>query len=431
MGVHFYIKVVSSENIYYFCRQNHKRMKTTIGVGILYSIIVVVLGAATIYGEYEGLDRAIREIYHAWWFILLWAALALGGIVHIVRRRIKDIPTLMLHSSLVLILAGALVTQVWGIQGSIHLRKGSFAVYYDSEGSLQQLPFAIRLDSFSMQLHPENGNVADYRSKLTLADMSHNILRQCEVSMNNIMSYKGWRFYQWSYDSDGMGSTLIINRDPWGIAVTYIAYILLFMSITWIAIRGSRRTLRLRLARGRLSVFERIISGIAIVLSSITAVLGAAFLATQLCGTNPWIMDMQPVLNSPYLSVHVSVITIAYVLLLLCLVCSVRAFIGGNKSNLRLLSLALLYPSMAMLVIGIFIGAIWANVSWGNYWGWDPKEVWSLVTMMIYAVALHSGSLPWLRRPAAYHAYMAVSFLTILMTFFGVNFLLSGLHSYL
>lgn len=404
-------------------------MKTLLS--ILYLTIVAVLGAATIFGEYEGLDRAMGEIYHAWWFILLWAALAAGGIACIVRRRVRDIPVLVLHLSLTLILAGALVTHIWGIQGSIHLRKGSFAVLYDSEGTQRQLPFAIRLDNFSLQLYTENGNVADYRSELTLADLGHNILKQGEVSMNRIMHYRGWRLYQWSYDSDGMGSTLILNRDPAGIAVTYTAYALLFVSVVWIAARGCRRTLRQRRARGRLSLFERVIGATAVALSLATAALGAAFLITQTCGTNPWINEMQPVLNSPYLSIHVSVITIAYALLLLCLVCSVRAFAGGgDKSGLRLLSLALLYPSMAMLVVGIFIGAVWANVSWGNYWGWDPKEVWALVTMMIYAAPLHGASLPCLRRPAAYHAYMALSFLTILMTFFGVNFLLSGLHSY-
>lgn len=392
---------------------------------------MVVLATATVFGEHEGLEYAKAEIYHAWWFILLWAALAIAGIAYIVRTRMRDTATITLHLSLVLILVGALITHIWGVQGSIHLRKGSYAVFLDAEGRQQQLPFAVRLDNFSVELYTENGNVADYKSEITLADMNHNILQQGEVSMNNIMTYRGWRFYQWSYDDDGMGATLIVNRDPAGIAVTYSAYLLLFVAVTWLAARGCRRMQRQRRRNGRLSVFERTLCGTAVSLSLVTAVAGTAFLVTQLCGTNQWITEMQPVLNSPFLSIHVSVITIAYVLLLLCLVCSIRAFCGGDKENLRLLSMLLLYPSMAALSIGIFIGAVWANVSWGNYWGWDPKEVWALVTMMVYAIALHSRSLPWLRRPAAYHAFMALSFLTILMTFLGVNFLLSGMHSYL
>ena len=85
---------------------------------------------------------------------------------------------------------------------------------------------------------------------------------------------------------------------------------------------------------------------------------------------------------------------------------------------------------MAALGIGIFVGAIWANVSWGEYWGWDPKEVWALITFMIYAAALHPKTLPALRRPMVFHIFMIVSFLTIIMTYFGVNYVLGGMHSY-
>ena len=95
-----------------------------------------------------------------------------------------------------------------------------------------------------------------------------------------------------------------------------------------------------------------------------------------------------------------------------------------------MLSRPLLYPAMACLAIGIFVGAIWANLSWGEYWSWDPKELWALISLMVYAVALHDGSMPWLRKLRAYHLFIALSFLVLLMTCFGVNMLLSGLHSY-
>jgi ABC-type transport system involved in cytochrome c biogenesis permease subunit len=83
-----------------------------------------------------------------------------------------------------------------------------------------------------------------------------------------------------------------------------------------------------------------------------------------------------------------------------------------------------------LLAIGIFIGAIWANVSWGNYWSWDPKETWALITFMVYGVAFHDQSISWLKKPTTYHLYIALSFLTILMTYFGVNYFLGGMHSY-
>ena len=90
----------------------------------------------------------------------------------------------------------------------------------------------------------------------------------------------------------------------------------------------------------------------------------------------------------------------------------------------------LLYPALFCMAAGIFIGAIWANVSWGRYWGWDPKEVWALITLLVYSFALHTQSLPWFRRPRHLHLFMVLAFLAVLMTYFGVNFLLGGMHSY-
>ena len=85
---------------------------------------------------------------------------------------------------------------------------------------------------------------------------------------------------------------------------------------------------------------------------------------------------------------------------------------------------------MFLLAVGIFLGAVWANVSWGNYWSWDPKESWALITLMVYAVPLHRSLLTTRRSPLAYHVYMVVAFLAVLITYFGVNFLLGGMHSY-
>ncbi|MGN1245053.1 MAG: cytochrome c biogenesis protein CcsA, partial [Muribaculaceae bacterium] len=90
----------------------------------------------------------------------------------------------------------------------------------------------------------------------------------------------------------------------------------------------------------------------------------------------------------------------------------------------------MLYPAVFLLTAGIFIGAVWANVSWGRYWGWDPKEVWALITMLIYATALHSRSLRCYDRPVFFHWFALLAFLSVLFTYFGVNYFLGGLHSY-
>ena len=94
------------------------------------------------------------------------------------------------------------------------------------------------------------------------------------------------------------------------------------------------------------------------------------------------------------------------------------------------LSQLLLYPAVFLLTAGIFLGAVWANVSWGTYWSWDPKETWALITLMVYAVPLHKVSVTSFGNPRTYHIYVIVAFLTVLITYFGVNYLLGGMHSY-
>ena len=165
---------------------------------------------------------------------------------------------------------------------------------------------------------------------------------------------------------------------------------------------------------------------------------GFFLLVSHIGQMDPQISHVMPVLNSPLLSVHVSIIMMGFALLSLTFICGVTALIvravNRNASTTTLaleqLSLLFLYPSMAALGIGIFVGAIWANVSWGQYWGWDPKEVWALITFMVYAIALHPKTLPSLRRPVTFHIFMVLAFLTIIMTYFGVNYFLGGMHSY-
>ena len=98
--------------------------------------------------------------------------------------------------------------------------------------------------------------------------------------------------------------------------------------------------------------------------------------------------------------------------------------------RLTALSRLLLYPAVSLLASGIFIGAVWANISWGNYWSWDPKETWALITLMVCALPLHFP-LPQARsNHRGYHLFVLAAFLSVLMTYFGVNYYLAGLHSY-
>ena len=161
---------------------------------------------------------------------------------------------------------------------------------------------------------------------------------------------------------------------------------------------------------------------------------GFLLLVAHLGYMNPQITNLMPVLNSPWLSSHVSIIMISYALLGFTFM---NALVGvwlpeadERSQQLTLLSRLLLYPAVLLLFVGIFLGSVWANVSWGTYWSWDPKEVWALITAIVYAVPLHVQSLPRFSRPRVFHAYMLMAFLTVLMTYFGVNFVLGGMHSY-
>ena len=156
-------------------------------------------------------------------------------------------------------------------------------------------------------------------------------------------------------------------------------------------------------------------------------------LVALLGGSNSQITPLMPVLQSPLLSVHVLTVMCAYALFALQLLLGIQALFIRKSPQLEkttALSQFLLYPAVFLLVIGIFLGAVWANVSWGNYWSWDPKETWALITLMVYAVPFHSNSIPKFRQPLVYHVYMICAFLSVVITYFGVNYLLGGMHSY-
>ncbi len=167
-------------------------------------------------------------------------------------------------------------------------------------------------------------------------------------------------------------------------------------------------------------------------------VCGLSLTVAMMGESNPRITLLMPVLSSPLLSLHVVVIMTAYSLLAFTMLNGLVALIlratrhdtAIQTEYLAVISRLMLYPAVFLLAAGIFIGAVWANVSWGRYWGWDPKEVWALITLLVYASSLHTTSLSRFRRPMFLHAFCVAAFLTVLITYFGVNFLLGGMHSY-
>lgn len=156
---------------------------------------------------------------------------------------------------------------------------------------------------------------------------------------------------------------------------------------------------------------------------------GFAALSGWIAAKDPALTPLMPVLASPWLTVHVSLVMVAYTLLALTFA---AALTGLSRPRRRReaarLALRLLRPGVYLLALGIFAGAVWANLSWGRYWAWDPKETWALVTLLLYAAPLHRG-LGLAQRPLRLHLYLLMAALSIAMTYFGVNYLPS-LHAY-
>lgn len=182
--------------------------------------------------------------------------------------------------------------------------------------------------------------------------------------------------------------------------------------------------------------------------SSMTLALAAFFAGIILFVANlnfmdPEITPLVPVLKSYWLMIHVAVITASYgffgISFLLGLL--TLAFMGTSNPSkvvllqphireLRIINEMSLHIGLYLLTAGIFLGAVWANESWGRYWGWDPKETWALITMVVYAFILHARFLPALRSDYAFSVMSVLGLASVLMTYFGVNYYLSGLHSY-
>lgn len=158
---------------------------------------------------------------------------------------------------------------------------------------------------------------------------------------------------------------------------------------------------------------------------------------------DPEITNLQPVLKSYWLMIHVAIITGSYAPLGISFILGILnlvLYIVRTKSNadrlttninhLTYVSEMTMMIGVVMLTIGTFLGGIWANESWGRYWGWDPKETWALVAILVYAVILHFRFIPGLKGKFAFNAASVWGYSAILFTFFGVNFYLVGLHSY-
>lgn len=694
-----------------------RRIKiTTLAVSV---IILLLLVAATIVERYKGSDFVHTVIYGSWYFIALWIILILLSFIRLFQRNLhKQIIPFLLHISFVIILTGGLLTHYTSEKGSLHLRQNTICnSFSDENGHNYQLPFAVTLNRFDVENHIGTQSPSDYVSTITLTNLDNTLIKSTIISMNNILTYKNYRFYQYEFDEDRQGSTLLVVHDPWGIAVTYSGCILLLLSMVFFMIFDKRfRTMFRKVAlpktaiigalflfcsfptfakdsptvlpqeiaaefgdlhvyhNGRicplqtlakdfaiklygksnykgftaeqvftgwmffysdwqdepmlkieidannkkyqlitslyseklLKIFpskaandstdikwysqnddlpktiaddERlfiqksldyaselvitkdyaelstllsqikkyqtknagrylpstnqfnaekiynefpsltllalialiagilylayyclqiarkhnfgryitlsfnVIAGIlfvglngilclrwiigehiplvgsdamiftgcsALFISFITSkrykiglplaliICGLALYAATTKNPNPQITLLMPVLDSPLMSIHIILIMLSYALfafmMLNGLTSILLSFIRKDSKqqieHLYTISRIMLYPAIFCIAAGCFTGAVWANVSWGTYWSWDPKETWTLITFLVYACGAHSESFENIQQPMKFHIFCVIAFLSVLITYFGVNFFIGGIHSF-
>jgi cytochrome c-type biogenesis protein CcsB len=172
-------------------------------------------------------------------------------------------------------------------------------------------------------------------------------------------------------------------------------------------------------------------------------IIAAIFMFTaHLTNIDPEITNLVPVLKSYWLTIHVSILTASYgffglsaVICFIALIIFIfrnkkRAHLDETIKNIAAISEISLIIGLSALTVGNFLGGVWANESWGRYWGWDPKETWAYVSIVVYALVIHMRFVKALNTPFAHCVATVLAFSSIIMTYVGVNFYLSGMHSY-
>jgi len=387
---------------------------------VLVFFIVVCIAAATFVENRFGTDYALHHIYGAWWFIALWGLLSVIGCWLMYKRKLwKRLPVLMLHLSFLVILAGAFTTHITSRRGMVHLREGEATrtCWVKNEQGLyintEELPFYLALRDFEVLYDADGVTPSDYVSHVVLSTQDGQ--EEVTISMNNIGRVDGFRIYQTSFDDDEQGSVFTVSYDPWGTAITYAGYLLLALSMIWVSVfkvHSSQCIVHNYQETAEKNPSPKGGDGggffLSTVLLTVCGTIMASYMVIAICRS-----PLVPVLRSPFLFVHVGAIMLSYILLVVSII---------RREVLR--------PAVFLLATGIFLGAVWANVSWGTYWSWDPKESWALITLLVYSIPLHTESLPWFRNTRNYRIYSLVALACLLMTYFGVNFLLGGMHSY-
>ncbi|MBQ3976865.1 MAG: cytochrome c biogenesis protein ResB, partial [Bacteroidales bacterium] len=311
--------------------------------------VIVLMIAATFIEKIQGTPAALKLVYHNPVFMALWGLAAVCALWFILQGEGlgRRCATVLLHISFPIILAGALITHIWGKEGRVLLEPGKTVTQWVMEdGSQWDLPVPMTLQEFQIDRYPGSTAPSDYRSIITVgtgADAS-----TLTISMNNIGKIDGYRFYQADYDGDS--SILMVVRDPWGVAITYLGYLLLLAGMLGFFFQKESG---LKRAVTRLSESGK---GWRRYCYLYPAVLILALLALFIIfrtGAYSKEAQMAPVLRSPLLFIHVTPIVLSYILFAALAVIGIIGLISKKASGrLMDLSLTILYPAVFLITFG-------------------------------------------------------------------------------
>lgn len=394
-------------------------MKTATAKRISFGCMILImplLVVSTIIEKLYGTSFVISNIYHSPFFVALWAILVISAMTYIICIS-KRKTLLMLHLSLAMVLVGAFVSFMTSKRGEIILPKDSVpaSMFTTAKGELEKLPFRLELIDADTCYNKEE--IIDYTADIVISQKNDKA-EIVHISLNKPARVIGYTLCIKAIHKEY--TTLLISYDPWGTAVSYIGYLLTAISFILIFFDKKSTFSKILSSCNYRIGFKSIAIAVCIIILAISRII-------TFTGS-----DSQPILNTPILSLHVATIIVAYSLIGCAAFNSLRALTFDKEKSERAAQLGrlLLYPATMLLTTGIFIGAMWANISWGRYWGWDPKEVWALLTLLICSITFHKRSLPFISRARNFHLFCILIFIVMLFTYFGVNYLLSGLHSY-
>lgn len=222
-------------------------------LGVYLLLFAMVCGIATFVENAHSTEVAKQAIYNTKWFegILLLAALSIQyNIIVFKLYKWDKLAVGLFHFAFVVMIAGAAITRYSGEEGKMHIRQGESLNFYMQQKEKvlikAPLPFSIGLEKFEIEYYPSSKNPSEYRSHVVLSEGGTKVM-DYEIYMNHILKYKGYRFFQSSYDQDFKGTILSVNHDPWGMGVTYLGYLMLLVGMVLsLFAKGSRFQLLLK-----------------------------------------------------------------------------------------------------------------------------------------------------------------------------------------